>query len=60
MCIRDSDSTHLFIHEVWKNQAELDKHGQTEHLKAFLEKTKDMCDSTDDRRITVCPHVQAK
>lgn len=54
------DSTHLFIHEVWKNQAELDKHGQTEHLKAFLEKTKDMCDSTDDRRITVCPHVQAK
>lgn len=54
------DSTHLFIHEEWKNQAELDKHGQTAHLKKFVATTKDMCASKKDRRITVCPRVQAK
>lgn len=52
------DSTEFLIHEVWLNQAELDKHGQTPHLQAHVAETKDMCESKSDRRFVVCPRVQ--
>lgn len=52
------DSTEFLIHEVWLNQTELDKHGQTPHLQAHVAQTKDMCESKADRRFVVCPHVQ--
>lgn len=52
------DSTEFLIYEVWKNQSELDKHGQTPHLKQHVEETKDMFDSKSNKRIYVCKHAQ--
>lgn len=52
------DSTEFLIYEVWKNEGELAKHGETPHLKQHVEETKAMFDSTSDKKIYVCPAVQ--
>lgn len=55
-----TDSTLFFIEEVWKNEGELAKHGQTDHLKLHLSEVKDMNDPDFKgfrRMIYVCPEV---
>ncbi|MDD3036531.1 putative quinol monooxygenase [Bacteroides sp.] len=52
------DSTEFLIYEVWKNEAELAKHGETAHLKNLLEETKDMFDSVSNKKIYVCAEAQ--
>ncbi|HIX74358.1 MAG TPA: antibiotic biosynthesis monooxygenase [Candidatus Parabacteroides intestinipullorum] len=55
-----SDSTLFFIEEVWKNDGELAKHGQTDHLKLHLSEIKDMNDPGFNgfrRKIFVCPEA---
>ena len=39
-----TDSTEFFIAETWKNDGELQKHGETAHLKQHLNEIKDMGD----------------
>lgn len=54
------DSTLFFIEEVWKNDGELAKHGQTDHLKLHLSEIKDMNDPGFNgfrRKIFVCPEA---
>lgn len=48
------DTTEFLIYEVWKNQGELDKHGQMPHLKQHLEEIKDMFDSTSNKKVYAC------
>ncbi len=53
-----TDSTEFFIAETWKNDGELQKHGETAHLKLHLDEIKDMGDSSykgSFRKIYVCP-----
>lgn len=49
-----ADSTEFLIHEHWKNQGELDKHGQTEHLKKHVATTKDMYVSQSACKVFAC------
>ena len=55
-----TDSTEFFIAETWKNDGELQKHGETAHLKQHLNEIKDMGDPSckgSFRKIYVCPSV---
>ncbi len=55
-----TDSTEFFIAETWKNDRELQKHGETAHLKQHLNEIKDMGDPSykgSFRKIYVCPSV---
>ncbi len=55
-----TDSTEFFIAETWKNDGELQKHGETAHLKQHLNEIKDMEDPSykgSFRKIYVCPSV---
>lgn len=55
-----TDSTEFFIAETWKNDGELQKHGETAHLKQHLSEIKDMGDPSykgNFQKIFVCPNV---
>ena len=55
-----TDSTEFFIAETWKNDGELQKHGETAHLKQHLNEIKDMGAPSykgSFRKIYVCPSV---
>ncbi len=55
-----TDSTIFFIEEEWKNDGELAKHGQTEHLKVHLAEIKDMGDPNHQglrRKLFIDPAV---
>ena len=55
-----TDSTEFFIAETWKNDGELQKHGEPAHLKQHLDEIKDMGDPSykgSFRKIYVCPSV---
>lgn len=55
-----TDSTEFFIAETWKNDGELQKHGETAHFKQHLDEIKDMGDPSykgSFRKIYVCPSV---
>ena len=57
------DSTVLFIAETWKNEGELAKHGETEHLKIHAAETKGMADPNGKgsfQKIYVCPKANQK
>ena len=57
------DSTVLFIAETWKNEGELAKHGETEHLKIHAAETKDMGDPNGKgnfQKIYICPKANQK
>ncbi|MGM9797606.1 MAG: putative quinol monooxygenase [Parabacteroides sp.] len=57
------DSTVLFIAETWKNEGELAKHGETEHLKIHAAETKGMADPEGKgsfQKIYICPKVNQK
>lgn len=49
------DSTVLFIHEVWKDSEALAKHGETAHLKHFVEITAPMTVSKDNQKFYAVP-----
>lgn len=52
------DSTEFLIYEVWKNDGELAKHGETAHLKQHVAETKEMFDNATGKKIFVCPKAQ--
>ena len=55
-----TDSTEFFIAETWKNDGELQKHGETAHLKQHLNEIKDMGALSykgSFQKIYVCPSV---
>lgn len=52
------DSTHFLIYELWKNDGELAKHGQTPHLKKHVEETQGMVESAQDNKYFVLPRAQ--
>ena len=57
------DSTVLFIAETWKNEGELAKHGETEHLKIHAAETKDLGDPNGKgnfHKIYICPKANQK
>lgn len=57
------DSTVLFIAETWKNEGELAKHGETEHLKIHAAETKGMADPNGKgsfQKIYICPKTNQK
>lgn len=54
------DSTQVLIYEVWKNEAELAKHGETAHLKKHVEETKGMAESSSDNRVYALPMSKGK
>lgn len=50
---QDNNNLNTFVFfEIWKNQASLDKHNITTHLKDFLEKIKDKVDLLDVKLIS--------
>lgn len=50
---QDNNNLNTFVFfEIWKNQASLDKHNVTTHLKDFLEKIKDKVDLLDVKLIS--------
>lgn len=49
------DSTEFLIYEVWRDQAVLSRHWETEHLKAHAAEVKPMVVAKWDRHIHVCP-----
>lgn len=55
-----TDSTEFFIAEIWANDGELKKHGETPHLKQHISEIKDMGDPSFKgvfKKIFVCPKV---
>ena len=57
------DSTVLFIAETWKNEGELAKHGETEHLKIHAAEAKGMADPNGKgsfQKIYICPKANQK
>ena len=57
---KESTLLEFFIAETWKNDGELQKHGETAHLKQHLNEIKDMGAPSykgSFRKIYVCPSV---
>lgn len=53
-----TDSTEFFIAELWENDGELQKHGETAHLKQHISEIKDMGDPSFKgvfKKVFVCP-----